>query len=322
MRAFAFALSLFAAHFAVAQESGVLLSLANRDGQTSTAWLGTKGVASFAKRATAAGFLVWREDGLWRVAEDDKSRTGGVSTVRVTDPKGKVTVIQGEEGRPETSYHVIYVSAFGIGLLQTMKAAVEPDANTAGGFGGLGGKSYPSVYKNFAWSDLSMTAEVGVVFGESVAKLFDDGAEVTGRSAGGGKWDREASPTNWTLLREPGQWSLKGRVLPDAADTIGSGPLDFRVTKINDLRFGEAPERGPNWARVRGEYPDAIDFTTSPDGSLTVVVTEDVVYLHASNGTSLGRRLQLLRVESTRLVGAQWLDGDAVAKVATAIGKL
>jgi hypothetical protein len=97
---------------------------------------------------------------------------------------------------------------------------------------------------------------------------------------------------------------------------------DFFVQAVDDPRFGKRPPTGPTWARVRSEYPDALDFTTSPDGALTVVVTEEVVYLHASGRTSLGRRLQHVRADASRIVGAQWLEGDDLAKASAAVTRL
>jgi hypothetical protein len=130
----------------------------------------------------------------------------------------------------------------------------------------------------------------------------------------------EASPTNWILSREPGAWFLSGRIF--ARESGSLPPKDFRVANINDKRFGVKPEKGPTWARIRSEYPDAIDFTTSPNGALTVVVTEDTAYVHQSTASSLGKRVQQIRVDARGLAGTQWILGDAVDRVSQAVAKL
>ncbi|MEX2242766.1 MAG: hypothetical protein WD716_02855 [Fimbriimonadaceae bacterium] len=306
--------ALVVASLAQAQDVGLLLGVGHRDGGESTVWVTKKGVATFARKVGDA-YLVFGKDGITRVSTKGGTAQTGAREVHIVLPDGKEHVIKGEEGRPETNYYVSFVSPFGIGLMQTMRRA-ETDAHSGGGgFGGLETKTYPSVYRNLAWNDFGAAVEVGFLFEEPVKKQFHDLAAKQ-RQPGFGPLDAEASPTNWTIVRQDGEWVLQGRVM---------GPTvvrDYPVATVTDPRLGAHAQKGPGWARVRSEYPDAIDYVSSPDGRLTVIVTEDAMFVHESGGSTLGRRVQRVPVSASRVVMTQWLEGEQLRNAAAAIAKL
>jgi hypothetical protein len=297
-----------------AQDVGLLLGVDDTDGGESTVWVTKKGVATFARKVGDA-FLVFGKDGIIRVSTKGGTARTGAGEVRVLLPGGEEHVIKGEEGRPETSYSVLFVSPFGMGLLQTMRRT-ETEARSAGvGFGGIGVRDYPSVYRNLAWNDFGAAVEVGQLFEDPIKKLFQDLAAKQ-RQPGVGPLDAEASPTNWTLARQGGEWVLHGRVMGQ------SDVRDYPVVTVTDPRLGAHAQKGPGWARVRSEYPDALDYVCSPDGLMTVVVTEDTLFVHESSGSTLGRRVQRVPVPATRVVMTQWLEGEQLRKAAVAVAKL
>ncbi len=302
-----------------AQDSGLLLGLSDRNEGASTVFVNKKGVATFV-REVGPGFWLWKDTGFMRVQPEGITHEGANSLI-ITSPNGEKSTIRGEDGRPSTQYVVSYVSQFGFGLLQNMSAkpVLAVGGTTAGG--GLPEARFPSIYRNLGWTDLNTAVEVGQVFDEQTVKSFNDAAGVQPSVFGGEPMEREASPTNWTLRRNDGMWQLYGRVLPMQTSSRVLGH-DFHVRPVFDPKLGATKAASPRWVRIRTEYPDAIDSTTSPDGKLTIIVTPDTVFVHESSGTSLGKRLQQIRVSSDRVVMTQWLEGDAIAKAAAAVGKL
>lgn len=314
MKTFLALAALVSASLAQAQDVGLLLGVYGKDGSQSTVWVTKKGVATIARKV-GDEFLVFGKDGFTRVSMKGSSAPADTSEVHIVLPDGKEHVFKGEEGRPETSYLVWYVSPFGIGLMQTMKR-VETDARAGGGgFGGIITKTYPSVYRNLSWNDFGVAVEVGQIFEDPIRKQFHDAAVI--RSQGGLVLTAaDVSPTNWTIAHQGGDWMLHGRVLGH------SGATDYLVTRVTDPRLGAHEQKGPRWARVQSEYPDAIDYVTSPDGQLTVVITEDAMFVHESSGSTLGRRVQRVDVSAYRVVMTQWLEGEQLRNAAAAIAKL
>ena len=314
MRTFLALAALAAASLTQAQDVGLLLGVGHKDGGESTVWVTKKGVATFARKVGDA-FLVFGKDGITRVSTKGGTAQTGAREVHIVLPDGKEHVIKGEEGRPETNYYVSFVSPFGIGLMQTMRRE-ETDAQAIrGGFGGPGSRDYPSVYRNLAWNDFGAAVEVGHLFEVPVTRMFHD-LGTKQRQHGFGPLDAEASPTNWTIVHQDGDWVLHGRVLGQNAAS------DYPVATVTDPRLGAHAQKGPGWARVRSEYPDAIDYVSSPDGRLTVVVTEGAVFVHESGGSTLGRRVQRAPVSASRVVMTQWLEGEQLRNAAAAIAKL
>jgi hypothetical protein len=316
MRSFALMTLALAAASAIAQDAALLLGLEDRDEGATTVFVQRMGVATFA-REVGPGYWLWRDSGFLKVTVEGQG-SEGASAVVLTPTVGTVTRINGEVGRPETHFVVGYVSEFGIGVRQSM-APREIVASRQGGevrFNEV--KRYPSVFKNFAWTDLQTTVDVAQAFTEKVAADFHSIAQSIGVTDAA--HDREASPTNWTLLRDEGRWQLYGSLFP-AEGQSNAGPRLFPVAPVTDPRHGASKLDGPKWVRVRSEYPDAIDATTSPDGKLTVIVTPDTTFVHESSGPSLGKRVQSVRVPAGRVVMTQWLDGAAAAKAASALSK-
>lgn len=304
---------------AVAQDTGLLLGLSGKNGESHTVWIGQQGVAVFARNA-GDGYWLWKDGGFWHVVNDDRSRTGGRATVTITGPDGETTVMKGEEGRPDTDYFVAYIAPLSIGLLQRMNWANAPIR--VGNSGGTVFDGTPTVsaraYRNLAWGDLETAIEVESVFDKQIVKSFYNAPPPAGFTGG---QVRDVSASNWTLRRDRGLWNLNGMTLGESRNFL-AGSSDYHVVAVDRIDLGAGSMTGPSWARVQSEYLDAIDFTTSPDGSLTVIVTPTDVFVHRSNGSSLGRRVQRVRVQSTRVAMTQWFEGGDVRKVAAEVAKI
>ena len=65
-----------------------------------------------------------------------------------------------------------------------------------------------------------------------------------------------------------------------------------------------------------------MDFSTSPDGSLRVVVLADRLFIHSSGESSLGQLVQQIEIPAGKVVMTQWIGNDEVRKVATAVSKI
>ncbi|MCH7945920.1 MAG: hypothetical protein IIC73_07915, partial [Armatimonadetes bacterium] len=300
-----------------AQDVGLLLGLEGKNGESHTVWIGQQGVAVFARKA-GDGYWLWRDDGFWHIVSEDLTWSGGRATVTITDPEGKVTVIKRDEESPARDYHVMYVAPKTIGLKWALLGGQDLPQS------GLGSDRDSKVYwiaryKNLKWSDLGTAVEVGSVFDRVRVRLFTD----DGKSAGDsfpGYFESEASPTSWTLTRELGQWHLTGSIL---AKDPALFPLsqEYSAGVVSDRSLGGNHSPGLHWFKIwfkiGSEYPRAFEFTTSPDGKLTVIVTPTDVFVHRSSGSSLGRRVQRVRVQATRIVMTQWLEGADVRKVAS-----
>ena len=100
----------------VADDTGLLLGLSGKNGNTHTVWIGQQGVAVFARKA-GDGYWLWKDGGFWHVVNDDRSRSGGRAIVTITSPEGETTVIKGEEGRPDTDFFVMYLAPRSLGLM-------------------------------------------------------------------------------------------------------------------------------------------------------------------------------------------------------------
>lgn len=320
MRHFA-AVAIFAlAGLALADDTGLLLGLSGKDGVSHTVWVGQQGVAVFARKA-GDGYWLWKDGGFWQVVNEDRTRSGGRATVTITDPDGKATVIKGEEGRPDTDFFVMYLAPRALGLMQRMNWSDAPvlvgKAGTAF-FDGTPPRT-AMAYRNLAWGDLETAIEVESVFDEQTVESFYKHAPLGGFD--GVSRSPDVSASNWTLSREHGLWNLAGQVFVDER-SIRSSAGAYQVTAVDRADLGAGSMNGPSWARVQSEYLDAIDFTTSPDGSLTVVVTPTGVFVHRSSGRSLGRRVQRVRVAAVRVVMTQWFEGGDVRKVAGEVAKI
>lgn len=310
MRAvFLLAIASFAA-LGAAQDYGLMLGLSSREDGLKTVFVHKKGVATFAKE-TGEGCWLWTKDGFIHVTTDGLT-DGGARSIIVTNPKGEKSVISAEEGRPETFYEVAHVSPFGIGFTSSMQRAQPVGA----GFGGFPAR-YPTVFRNRQWSDLSTPVEIDQAFDAQVASEFERIATERGKS--NRALEEEASPTNWVLYHSQGEWQIYGRVLPKLTMEQADGVM-FLVGPAKDKKFG-VTDLGPKWTRVRTEYPDVVDMTTSPNGKLTVVVTPDTAFIHESSGSTLGRKLQQVRTSSRQIVMTQWLEASEVGKAADALNK-
>ena len=177
-----------------------------------------------------------------------------------------------------------------------------------------------SAYRNLAWGDLETAIEVETVFNEQIVKSFYKHAPMGGFGRGSGNRP-DVSASNWTLIRDLGLWNLNGMLARDLTH-IPVRSTTYAVTAVDRVELGEGSMNGPSWARVQSEYLDAIDFTTSPDGNLTVIVTPTDVFVHRSSGSSLGRRVQRVRVTADRVVMTQWFEGGDVRKVAGEVSKI
>ena len=332
-------LSLFALSVvASAEDTGLLLGLSDREGGSHTVWIGQQGVATFARRA-GDGYWLWKEGGFIHIVDEDLTRSGGRATVTVTDADGKVRVIKGEEGRPDTDFHVMYVAPRGIGLMRKMSRAGPQGSSggssgRGGGFGGggqfagFGGarRIFPGSFRNFDWSDFQSVVDVDAVFKEEIVDEFNESAKrafpINGPS-GVIASNGEVSPSNWTLQRDQGAWFLGGLAYQSSHPGFGgSREQRFVVGIVDHKELGSVSVNGPKWSRIVSEYPDVIDFTVSPDGKLTVIVTPTDVFVHASSNSSLKRRLQRVRVPADRIVMTQWIGDSEVRKVATAVSKI
>ena len=334
---FALAL-LFASTAAFADDMGLLLGLSSKEGVASTVWIGQQGVATFARRA-GDGYWLWQEKGFMHIVPEDLSRSGGRATVTVTDIDGKVSVIKGEEGRPDTDFHVMYVAPRGIGLMRSMNSGAPQSGGNVvsggqvGGFGGgqngfAGGSGYrvfPRSYRHHDWQDLATALDVGDVFDEKLANEFLRNAESYASSrisSGKAPVDGDVSPSNWTLRRDQGSWALYGLLYPPFGMSGSGSDLEFPVRGFDNASLGAVFVKGPSWSRIVSEYPDAIDFAVSPDGKMTVIVTPTDVFVHESSMSSLKKRVQRVRVPAERVVMTQWLEGSEVRKVSDAVTKI
>ena len=317
------------------QDTGLLLGLSDREGNSSTVWIGQQGVATFARRA-GEGYWLWKDSGFMHIVPEVFSSSEGRSTVTVTDLDGTVRVIKGEEGRPDTDFHIMYVALRGIGLLRMMSVAAPQDnsggfggGGSAGGFGGQAfgssRRSLPRSFRHHDWADLETAVDIDQVFDERVVDKFNEAASRSVISNGpeGVIYGGEASPSNWTLRRDRGTWSLTGLVYDSSQRRFGGiGDQEFTVQGVTHKELGSFEVKGPRWSRIVSEYPDAIDFTVSPDGKLTVIVTPTDVFVHKSSGSSLQKRLQRVRVPADRIVMTQWIGDSEVRKVGVAVSKI
>lgn len=301
---------------ALGQDSGLMLGLEDRVEGATTVFVQRKGVATFAREA-GSGYWLWQDKGFLRVMLEGEEREGA-RVVHVTSPDGAKRRIEGEEGRPDTWFSVSYVSTFGIGLLQSMSSKAVTVVDQGAFVRTNEPTRYPSTFRNFAWADLNAVIEVSQLFPEKTAADFQSMAKTVGVTDA--TFEDEASPTNWTLRRDEGRWHLFGALMPNEGFSQATR-REFSVAVVTDPKLGASKYDGPKWVRIRTEYPEAIDATTSPDGKLTVVVTPDSVFVHESSGTTLGKRLQQVRVPASRVVMTQWLDGDSAAKAAAALAK-
>ena len=299
-----------------AQDVGLLLGLGGKEGRSHTVWIGQQGVAVFARRA-GDGYWLWRDDGLWHVEDEGQLRTLNQGIVSITDPKGSAIGLLDQYKKPLKTNFVKYVSNNAIGV------ATQPNPNRTHIFGGTGddptgGTGY--VCLNLSWSDLDRTMKVAQAFDQHMAQLFKDSA-IEAIQGEGIVYRHRVPAENWTLEHEQGTWMLFGILYPEnRGSDLDAG--SFSVGEINDPGLGAHASRRPRWARIQTEYPDAIDFTTSPDGKLTVIVTPTDVFVHRSSGSSLGRRLRRVRVKSDRIVMTQWIEDKNVRKVAGEVAKI
>ena len=300
---------------ASADDVGLLLGLGGPNGTGSTVWVGRQGVAVFARRA-GDGYWLWEDAGFWHVLDEDLSRSGGRATVSITDREGQTSMYAWKSEMPETSYIVSYVSPKALGLKS--RPDFEPPFLFAGaGFAPWGGTGV--YYRNVFWSVTSVSMRVGQALGELMAENFKKSAAEAIQGPGI-VYQAKVSAEDWTLIRERGAWMLAGILYPD----WGSGlePGEFIVGEVRDRGFGAHGSQRPNWSRIVSEYPNATDYATSPDSSLTVIVTPTDVFVHRSSSGSLGRRVQRVHVASTRIVMTQWFEGGDVRKVAGEVAKI
>lgn len=312
MRSFLIASLFVLSAAASAEDVGILLGLGSPGGTGSTVWISQQGVATITQRA-GQGYWLWKDDGFWHVLDMVRDHFGRPATVTVTNPGGEKTVFSRTVLRGER--HVVeYVAPAAIGLSAWRDQEVRSAASD------LGANSIDMRVRreNFRWSDMTFILKVEEAFGEKTAVAFEKSAE---NAVAESDEHRFRIPSDyWMLKRDHGAWMLFGTMFPDMQST--DLPADFIVGKIDDERFGAHAGRRPTWSQIRRKYPDAIDYETSPGGTLTVIVTPTAVFVHKSNGRSVQKLLRKVTVTADRIVMTQWLEGDEVRKVAEAVAKI
>lgn len=114
---------------------------------------------------------------------------------------------------------------------------------------------------------------------------------------------------DWTIERDAGRWQPFAFHQPYA-----SAACQYQhAIKSTKPIVRNAPLR-PAWRVIHAAVPNLVDATTSPGGDLTVATTPDSVFVFASNGGTVGRRLFAAPLDGPRLVMIEWATGANVAR--------
>jgi hypothetical protein len=126
----------------------------------------------------------------------------------------------------------------------------------------------------------------------------------------------DARPEEWALVRQKGQWSLRGE-LNYAAESCRGKHEYFTVDTALPAKF-TGPDALPQpWAKLSSETKELTDVLSSPSGKLTLVVTTNAIELR-SQGKLIGR----LDEAKAAVVMSQWALGKNAARWKAEVTKI
>lgn len=167
----------------------------------------------------------------------------------------------------------------------------------------------------FSMDDLKTPLPIDQVLGKNALDAFHAAAEQYLAKHPSDALAESAEPSNWSIVRKNGHWSLQG-LIGYSAEVFRGTYAFFDVPFQLPAAVVEHDVLKPSWAVIRRENPKVVDAFASPRGGLLVILTKDrLLFYSRPTDNSLGRLAGQTEIPAgSQAVLAQWSVGSYAAK--------
>ena len=125
---------------------------------------------------------------------------------------------------------------------------------------------------------------------------------------------KEADEENFSLARNNGYWSVKGRL--NDKDIMGDEYKDYNININPSNKMINFNTLSLSWNVVKTKVPDAIDAYTSPNKDIALIISKDSIRIYEMNKDELKSKAlyKIPLKESESIVMAEWATGDYLEK--------
>ncbi|HXH61159.1 MAG TPA: hypothetical protein VNI20_07350 [Fimbriimonadaceae bacterium] len=259
-----------------APDVGLLVSLRSDTGEYRTVLVGRKGVATVAD--SLDGVLV------------GASKDGFTS---YTVDKDGILV----DGRPtplkaDVSFRIAWMSKDAVGIELDRSRPGEP--------------RYSSVERRVYEPSFEKAVKLSSHIEDTERDQFRDAVAKQRRAAGPEFEGAQPSDVDWGFVRADGHWETMGALV--AGDERSQIDLGAILTKTYGMRV----DSEVTLAMATTPHNDATDVVASRQARVAVVITPDALYVHDSNGRTVGRMLRRMTARNETVVGVAQGSLDAL----------